>query len=105
MATAPKRVVGKPFEKGQSGNPGGRPKGTTITSVLRARLTDDDKAVIADALIAGARNGELDKIRELLDRTEGKVPTKNENGGPGAFDLDLGDVDTDAIKAALRRVK
>lgn len=93
----------RPFQKGQSGNPGGRPKGTSISAVLRARLTDEDKIAIADALIAGARRGEMDKIRELLDRTEGKAIGRDEHGKPG--DFDLSDVDTAALKAALRRVK
>ena len=75
----------RPFQKGQSGNPGGRPKGTSISSVLRSRLTDDDKLAIADALIAGARKGEVDTIRELLDRTEGKAIGRDEHGQPGDF--------------------
>ena len=107
MATAakPKRVVGKPFQPGQSGNPGGRPKSTSITSILRQRLTDEDKIKIADALIRGAIAGEMDKIRELLDRHDGKVPNKNEDGKPGDFDLDLDDVPSETIRSALKRVK
>lgn len=33
-----KRVVGKPFPKGVSGNPGGRPKGTSMKAFARAWL-------------------------------------------------------------------
>jgi hypothetical protein len=105
MATAAKKVPGRPFLPGQSGNPNGRPKGTSITSVLRSRLTDEDKIAIADALIRGAKAGEMDKIREVMDRHDGKVPNRNENGDPGDFDADLSDVDTRTLKAALKRVK
>ena len=95
----------KHFQPGKSGNPGGRPKGTSITSVLRATLTEEDKLAIAKKLIAGARAGEMDKIREIIDRTEGKVPNRNENGQPGEFDERLDDVETDVLRAALKRVK
>lgn len=95
----------KPFKPGQSGNPAGRPKGTSVTAILRARLTEEDKIAIADALIRGARAGEMDKLRELLDRTEGKVPNKNENGNPGDFDLDLSDEDRTRLRTALKVVR
>ena len=35
-----KRVIGRPFEKGQSGNPLGRPKGQTLKEYVRAWLAD-----------------------------------------------------------------
>ena len=105
MATAEKRVPGTPFVKGQSGNPGGRPKGTSITSVLRALMTDDDKAEIARQLIRGARAGEMDKIREVLDRTEGKSVGRTETGGPGDFVLDLTQDERDRLRAALKVVR
>ncbi len=105
MATGQKRAVGKPFQPGQSGNPGGRPKGRLLSAVLRQKLTDEDKEIIAQQIIDGAKRGELDKIRELFDRTEGKVPNRNENGEPGAFDELLDEVDTTTLKAALKAVK
>ncbi len=41
------------FKPGQSGNPGGRPKGAvSLTSRLRARLTDGDAKTIIENLIA-----------------------------------------------------
>lgn len=42
METAPdstsERVVGRPFQPGQSGNPGGRPKSKPLTALLKAEL-------------------------------------------------------------------
>lgn len=43
-----------------------------IRAVLLKRLTPKDAGVIADALIAQAKAGDLASIRELLDRTIGK---------------------------------
>ena len=100
------------FPKGRSGNPGGRPKGTSLTAALRAEL---DKPVapgspvtnrekIASMLVELAARGDLAAIREILDRTEGKAVQRQEQGDPGDF-LDLSDVDTDALKRAIRRLK
>ena len=36
-----KRVIGRPFPKGVSGNPAGRPKGKTIKEMVRAHLDDN----------------------------------------------------------------
>lgn len=43
----------KPFAKGQSGNPGGRPKGAvSITTMLRRKLLEGDAETIVKNLIA-----------------------------------------------------
>ena len=105
VAAKKKGGVGRPFQPGQSGNPGGRAKGRLLSAVLRQKLTEEDKDAIAQVIIDGAKRGELDKIRELFDRTEGKVPNRNENGQPGDFDERLDDVETDVLRAALKRIK
>jgi hypothetical protein len=67
------------FQKGQSGNPGGRPKGQSITARLRAILERDDgmaAQMIAETLIETAMQGDrraIEAVRVLLDRTEGPV--------------------------------
>jgi HPt (histidine-containing phosphotransfer) domain-containing protein len=71
---------GHEFAKGQSGNPHGRPKSTTISDALRKRLAEtiesaDGKTVaelLADRLLLSARAGNLKAIREIADRAEGR---------------------------------
>jgi len=80
------------FKKGQSGNPKGRPKGAkgtkTVTGYMQELLDckidtgknhftlDGEKVpvskVLAIKIIMGAIEGDNSKIKELLDRLEGK---------------------------------
>ena len=67
-----------PIKPGECLNPGGRPKGKSITAELRKLLDDGTVAEdIAKALIRLARDtsfkGNVAALRELLDRTDGKV--------------------------------
>jgi len=77
------------WKPGQSGNPKGRPKGIRyISESLRELLDQKDKdgrtnaQLIAEALIEAAKNPNSKMasglIKEILDRTEGKVPDKVE---------------------------
>jgi hypothetical protein len=91
----------RPFQPGQSGNPGGRPKKLPITDVLREQLTrtipvKTPKGMTADeriarALIKKAVDGDLRAIAEIADRTEGKATERHEwsgpDGGPIPFEL------------------
>ena len=94
--TAATRVVGRPFPKGQSGNPGGRPRKlfTLLSDAIRAELGEIDPetsmtyaAVIASGLVrivaAQIKAGHITKeglafLREPCDRTEGRPPQKPE---------------------------
>jgi hypothetical protein len=73
-----------PFQKGQSGNPAGRPKkGETITDILRGRLelkdidTDDGRKITrAEALVdkvmsLAIEDGDVASIRYIFDRIDG----------------------------------
>jgi len=71
-----------PWKKGQSGNPGGRPKKTAITDAFRAVLersvpNDPQKRtyaeLIAEATARQAIRGNVQAVREIADRTEGKA--------------------------------
>lgn len=72
------------FKPGQSGNPGGLPKGTPKVSIALMKLLAGDAAEaftaksraesIALALFNRANTGDVAAIREISDRTEGKSP-------------------------------
>ena len=70
----------KPWHKGQSGNPSGRPRKKLITDELERLLEEEAPrgngktyaAVIAEALLAQARKGDVRAISELASRIEGK---------------------------------
>lgn len=82
------------FRKGQSGNPGGRPKRKPVSDALVELLelalpkykqfrprTSAQK--IAKRMIDDAVKGVTTLVREVLDRTEGKVPLPITSGeGP-----------------------
>ena len=78
------------FKPGQSGNPKGRPKGArsvtkfmeellqTSISIPKTQFTEDGEKIpaskaLAIRIVTGAIKGDNAKIRELLDRVEGKT--------------------------------
>lgn len=76
-----------PFKKGQSGNPGGRPKQKQFRTALQMELNaagDDAKALrsIARKLLDKAEDGDLQAIREIADRLDGKPVQGIEGGDP-----------------------
>ncbi len=85
----PGNKIGKQFPKGISGNPQGRPKITKLTEALRQQLAETNPDApeetiaeqIARALISEAKIGNVQAIREIGDRTEGKPKQ--------AIDLDM----------------
>lgn len=85
----PGNTIGNRFKKGETGNPNGRPKLTKLTDALREQLAETNPDApeetvaeqIARALISEAKTGNVQAIREIADRTEGKPKQ--------AIDLDL----------------
>jgi hypothetical protein len=105
----------KPFKKGQSGNPNGRPKGRKnrstiarywleVNQKLKNPLTGTDEEMSQEdlmtlALIKKAREGDVSAYRALMDSGYGApvqvVEQTNTN-------VDLSDLSTDEIKDLLK---
>lgn len=82
------------FQKGQSGNPSGRPKEKPWRDALNIALKDGDGAKlrkIAEVTVTLAEAGEQWAVKEIADRLDGKavqqqILTGDEDGGPVRFE-------------------
>ena len=95
------------FKPGQSGNPKGRPKNKTLSEMIREVLMEEIPVkskngesrkelgirLLAEAWFRKANKGDMSAIKEILDRTEGKVTDKRHitgevdvNGGSKAIE-------------------
>lgn len=102
---AARRVVGKPFEKGDPRiNRGGRPA-PVLSRALSSKLTPDRANKIADKIVKAAEAGEAWAIQMAWDRLEGKAVARSEDGAPGDFDLDLEPQEVDQLRSALKVVR
>jgi hypothetical protein len=71
----------KPFPKGVSGNPAGRPK-AVATQVLRDMITEQDIRTGWQVVISRAHAGDLQAWTIILDRLEGRPVQRQEHSGP-----------------------
>ena len=89
-----------PFEKGESGNPAGRPRGSrNRATLLMEGLLADDAEAIGRKAIAMAKQGDMAAIRVCMDRLS---PVRK--GEPVAFELPLLDKPADSVAAAAEIV-
>lgn len=72
-------LVGPRWKKGESGNPQGYSQKRRITDALKRKLSEPGREdQLVDAWYDAAVNGSYPHLREILDRTEGKVASKVE---------------------------
>jgi hypothetical protein len=68
-----KRVVGRPFQKGQSGNPGGRPKAIAEVIALAREMTTEAMLALKDIALKGeSEAARVSALNAILDRGWGK---------------------------------
>lgn len=83
-----KKQRGKPFMKGQSGNPDGRPKGARNTATLAAEaLLDGEAEAITRKAIERALEGDMTAIRLCLERILPAIKSRH-------IEIDLPPVET-----------
>jgi hypothetical protein len=89
-----------PFQKGESGNPAGRPRGSrNRATLLMESLLADDAEAIGRKAIEMAKQGDMPAIRLCMDRL---APARK--GEPVAFELPPLDKPADSVAAAAEIV-
>jgi hypothetical protein len=75
-----KPPIGRRFQKGVSGNPGGRPRKTTLTDATRQWLEQvDEKTGLTNAMLVAAAvgkkalKGSHEAFKAIADRAEGRL--------------------------------
>lgn len=77
------RGPGKPFPKGTSGNPSGRPRGTrNAVTVMLSKLMEGEGEAVVRKVIEAAKGGDMVAARIVVDRI---VPQRK--GAPVEFEL------------------
>jgi hypothetical protein len=79
------RVRGRPFEKGVSGNPGGRPKGDATVKELARAHTGEAIETLVSMLQAESERTRVAAAEALLSRGWGTPTAHVETGPPGSF--------------------
>ena len=87
----------KPFKKGQSGNVRGRPKKEySLTSLMKEMIEEVDpndkckrtwKEQLVIATFKNAIKGNAAALREVYERTDGKVPTPTVDASEGPVEI------------------
>lgn len=92
VAGGPKRGPNGQFQKGQSGNPGGRKRGdATVTKLARKHAPKMLEVLVTIALDEEAAvNSRVAAASQVLDRAYGRPRQALEHSGPDGADLPTG---------------
>jgi hypothetical protein len=100
-------VTGRGFRPGQSGNPGGRPKKRLLDRALKELLEADDSRecfLIARRLISLAKKGNINAIKLIAERTEGRpfqaIALSGSDGGP----MEISELSPEQIDNRIREL-
>lgn len=75
-------ILGHRFQKGESGNPAGKPRGARHKTTLMAeRLMQDDVEKIVSAVLTAARNGDSAERRQSFEAAVGRIPVRRSAAG------------------------
>jgi hypothetical protein len=90
---APKRVIGRPFQKGVSGNPGGRPAASYDIATLARQYAPEALQALHDAL--NDPRLKVQAAQVLLDRGFGRPLQRQELSGPDGAPIQVQQVPDD----------
>ena len=90
------RGPGRPFQPGQTGNPGGRPRIANNVREIARQHTDDAIRALVEVVQDKAHPQRVAAANALLDRGYGKPIQQVEVGKPGAF-AELSEEELDLI--------
>jgi len=70
------------FQRGRSGNPGGRPRGakTTVKLLASEFISDDDVRQVMATVVAAAKDGDMTAAGMVLDRVLPKLRPSTDGG-------------------------
>jgi hypothetical protein len=90
-ATTRRRGTGRPFEKGKSGNPGGRPKELAHVKDLARTHTESAIKTLAEIMRSkkASPNARVSAADAILDRAWGRPAQAIEMSGPGGGPIDV----------------
>jgi hypothetical protein len=91
------RGAGRRWKPGESGNPKGRPKGTSPVAALRAQIGEAVPGIL-EAMVAKAQDGDAAAARLLLERV---LPPVKADELPTPIDLNGGTL-TDKAEAVVQ---
>ena len=78
----------KPFKKGESGNPGGRPK-KDLASIIAREVFEEYPEKIKAAFVKALERGDPAAFKALADRAYGRLPQPVEHAGSDGAPIEI----------------